>query len=381
MVHAWSRYLESSEPAAVASAATNLATENDLVAVLVGERDADGLDALVAALGDTDVDFFGGVFPELLVGRQRFSSGVLLLRLPGLGAPVVIRDLGRASADLGPVSALLANAGDQSPPTAFVLVDGLTPMISRCLEAIYDICGMRVRYWGGGAGVSSLAPGPCLFTRTGAFDHGAIVALSSLASRLAVHHGWHELRGPLVATRTEGNVIRQLNWRSALEVYRTHVAEDLGIDPAAAELWDHTRAYPLGIQRQGAEVIVRDPVDWDASGGLVCVGDVPVNAVLSVLKGDPESLVAAAHAAAREAASQGSDPIRHCLIADCVSRVWFLEGRFQDEIDAIERGLGGGGERGALCGVLTLGEISSRGDQYLEFFNKTCVVAVLHERP
>jgi hypothetical protein len=60
--------------------------------------------------------------------------------------------------------------------------------------------------------------------------------------------------------------------------------------------------------------------------------------------------------------------------------VGFLGDGFQAELDAIERGLGRMSPAVSPCGVLTLGEISSRGDGYLEFFNKTCVVAVLYER-
>lgn len=379
MAEQWSRFIGSSDPATVARALVELGQTGERIGVLVGERDAAGIDALVAALAATGVEFFGGVFPELLVGRERHRSGTLLLRLRGLGPPIVLRDLTSCGAELRSLTTTLA-AHRSGRPTALVLVDGLASGISRCLESVYGVCGTRVGYWGGGAGVSTLTPGPCLFTREGPFEHGAIVALSALEAQLSVHHGWQELCGPLVATRSVGNVVAELNWRSAFEIYRAHVLEDAGAQAGAEDFWALSRRYPLGIQRRDAEVVVRDPVATDGAGGLVCVGDVPENAVLSVLKGAPESLIRAARAAAEEAAADG-DPrtVCHCLLADCVSRVGFLGERFQEELDAIEVGLGHEGARPPLCGVLTLGEISSRGDQYLEFFNKTCVVAVLHE--
>jgi hypothetical protein len=101
--------------------------------------------------------------------------------------------------------------------------------------------------------------------------------------------------------------------------------------------------------------------------------------VLSILHGEPESLIESAGEAARDARPpEGSSP-RCCLIADCVTRVHFLGERFVEELGAVERGLGASIGEAPTCGALTLGEISSRNDGGLEFHNKTCVVAVLHE--
>ena len=112
---------------------------------------------------------------------------------------------------------------------------------------------------------------------------------------------------------------------------------------------------------------------------MLCVGDVPQNASLTILHGDPTSLIEAAGLAAHEAASSVDGEVHHCLIADCISRVLFMGEGFRKELDAISTGLGELAKARAPIGVLTLGEISSRGDGYLEFFNKTCVVAALHE--
>ena len=62
-----------------------------------------------------------------------------------------------------------------------------------------------------------------------------------------------------------------------------------------------------------------------------------------------------------------------------MTRVAFLGERFGDELDAVARGLGETVGDAPTCGALTLGEISSGSDGELEFYNKTCVVSVLHE--
>jgi hypothetical protein len=270
-----------------------------------------------------------------------------------------------------------------SKPTALLLVDGLTPNISHFLRSVYHQLGNRVSYWGGGAGSLSLQPRPCLFTREGIHQGAAIIALSPLPSRLGVRHGWRELKGPFVATRSDRNAIIQLNWRNAFDVYRSTVEADAGVTITPDNFFRVASGYPFGIRKEGQEVLVRDPVAVGPGGRLICVGDVPENAALSILKGEPRQLVSAAGQAAREAlldgATEAARPIRHCLLADCASRSLFLGERFSEELDEIADGLGGSAEGCHPVGMLTLGEISSHGEGYLEFFNKTSVVAVVHE--
>jgi hypothetical protein len=55
---------------------------------------------------------------------------------------------------------------------------------------------------------------------------------------------------------------------------------------------------------------------------------------------------------------------------DCISRALFLEDRLGEELAAAA----GGGD---LFGAMTLGEIANSSRAYLEFYNKTAVVALL----
>ncbi|MEI9949960.1 MAG: FIST C-terminal domain-containing protein [Pseudomonadota bacterium] len=372
-------FLAVSDPQQVAAQARSLnAGGTGQLLVLVAEGGSPDLDAIRRSLNEYGLSFFGGLFPEVIALGRRQPQGVLLVNLPALGAAIVFSDLENASSGLAELAASIP-ADRAVPATAFVLVDGLSPHISRFLEAAYNELGNRVRYWGGGAGSKSLKQRPCLFAPEGVFQGGAIIALSSLEASLGVRHGWSVYKQPLVATRTRGNVIQQLNWRNALEVYSDQIAEDLKAPVNAHNIADIRRNYPFGIKKQGEELVVRDPVALTKDGGLCCVGDVPENAVLAILKGNPDELIEAARKAAIDAVPVGRKRIHSCLLADCVTRVMYLGERFQDELDAIRSGLGSIAETAPSGGVLTLGEISSRGDGYLELFNKTCVVAVLHE--
>jgi hypothetical protein len=372
-------YTASRDPRAVAQAIATLGPgPDDLVGVLVGERDAPDLEALVAALRTTPWSFFGGLFPALLDGGERRDAGVLAFTLPRLTEPLVVQGLGAGRFALPDcLPAVQGHTG--SKPTALVLVDGLAPNISRFLEGVYNQLGSRVSYWGGGAGSLSLEPRPCVFTREGVHQGAAIIALSSLPARLGVRHGWRELKGPFVATRSSRNVIAELNWKNAFELYRSAVEADARTVLTRETFFTVASGYPFGIRKEGQEAVVRDPVAVGEGGSLVCVGDVPENAVLSIHKGEAATLIAAAGQAAREARPPGPVKVRQCLLADCVSRALFLGDRFGEELAAIAAGLGETATGTRPIGMLTLGEISSHGQGYLEFFNKTCVVAVVHD--
>lgn len=354
----------------------------DMVAVMVAESGAPDLEVLVAALNRTGRSFFGGLFPALIDGRARRDAGALVLVLPRLTEPILIPALDTDRFAI-PDALPFVQWHRGSKPTAVLLVDGLSPNTSHFLRAIYHQLGNRVSYWGGGAGSMTMKPRPCVFTREGAHQGAGIMALSSLPSRLGVRHGWSELKGPFVATRTNGNVIVQLNWQNAFDVYRATVEADAGLAVTPENFFRVASGYPFGVRKEGQEPVVRDPVAVLEGGRLVCVGDVPENAALSILKGDPRLLAAAAGQAAREAALDGAQAggraIRHCLLADCVSRAMFLGSRFSDELAAMEEGLGTEAGGCPPIGMLTLGEISSHGEGYLEFYNKTAVVAVVHD--
>ena len=56
---------------------------------------------------------------------------------------------------------------------------------------------------------------------------------------------------------------------------------------------------------------------------------------------------------------------------DCISRVLFLEGDFDLEMKAARI------PDLPMVGVLSIGEIANSGQDYLEFYNKTAVVALV----
>ena len=352
--------------------------DNEVVLILMGEATGINIEALVNVLKQDDYCFIGAIFPSVLSAETYSEKGVMLKTIPFATPPHLIRDLNQ-QVELPEFDAEI-DLSEDTQLTALIWIDGLTSQISTFLSEMYNNLGNSVRYLGGGAGSLSLQQQPCIFTREGCFQDAAVVVFSPLESQLGVRHGWQRLEGPFPATETHENTITALNWRNAFDVYKEVVEADGQQAIAADNFFEIAKGYPFGIFKEGQEDIVRDPIVVNEAGELVCVGEVPENALLHILKGDKESLVASARQAAIEATQGDPNRLTECLVVDCISRVLFLGDQFSEELAALKTQLATVSQSTALEGVLTLGEISSYGEGFLEFFNKTIVVGALYQQ-
>jgi len=345
--------------------------DKDVVLILLGERDMPDVPKMISGLNENGIDFFGGMFPGLIYDDRKYEQGAVIKVLPALAGPYLIKGLDTEQIEIPDFI-----SQPNKKYMAMVLVDGLTSNIALFLSQLFDRLGNSVHYFGGGAGSLTLKQQPCLFTSQGFVQDAAVVTFIKAQCKLGVAHGWKKLAGPIVANKTCKNVVMELNWKNAFEVYREIVEADSGVKLPVQNFYDVAMRYPFGIYKEGAEDIVRDPIMTNEKGELICVGEVPEHSLLNILKGEPDSLIQAAGKAAKEACGKEI----HCpLVADCISRTLFLGEDFAGELAIVKENLVVTGSQGIPAGMLTLGEISSYGETFLEFFNKTIVIGGFYE--
>jgi hypothetical protein len=318
------------------------------------------------------VPVFGGIFPEIVADGQRLRRGCIVCALPMPVEVFTIKGLSDHDQDFYDQTAKLAG-NIRKGSTLAVLVDGLGKRISALLESLYEALGVSCRYVGGGAGSLSFVQKPCLFSNQGLLEDCAQIVAIDLPVGIGIEHGWHKFAGPFFVTGAFDNTITTLDYRPAFEVYREVVEADSGKSFSDSSFFDLAKAYPFGMERLKSDVLVRDPL-FTVEGKLVCVGEVPVNNIVYILKGSAENLLAASsHCAGSALQGQTALPL-FALLFDCISRTLFLQERFAEEIDNIRAGLPAGVP---LVGALSLGEIADAGNVCLEFLNKTIVLGVL----
>ncbi|MBU1694270.1 MAG: FIST C-terminal domain-containing protein [Verrucomicrobia bacterium] len=369
-------YLPQASVTEILAAASKLnPSADEALMILVAEQNAPDLDVLRRALAEKGVRFFGGIFPAVIAGARTHLEGAIMTALPVLAPPRVFPNLDHE--DL--VVPDLEIPADDSL-TVILLVDGLGAGIPEFLAGVFGQLGPAAHYLGGGAG-TPMTQRPCIFTAEGVFQNAAVLAFVPWRGSLGVQHGLKRLDGPIVVTAAHHNVVKEMNWRPAFEVYRAIVERDAGHPLTPENFYREGRAwaYPFGLVREGVEDVVREPLLVTVDGGIQCGGGVPENTVLHVMKGQSQDLIAAARKAAETAARGAQGRPRYALVCDCISRQFFLGQHMADELEAVAREVRKTDAGLEPEGMLTLGEISSSGESVLDFFNKTIVVGILSD--
>lgn len=333
------------------------------------------LDPLLRSL---DMPIFGGVFPNIIHDARMHRTGTLVVGFPQLLNVAIISGLADQQS-IEPQLQRLAPMLERAD-SMLGLVDGLSANLETLVECLYGILGARIPMVGGGAGHLDLIQRPSLFSNQGMLDNSALLVSLPMRVNRGIAHGWQMLSGPFLVTKSSGNVLKELNYRPAFEVYRSEVEAHSEADFSATDFFSISKTYPLGIESVDGEFLVRDPIKCDGDA-LVCVGDVPENAAIYLLRGDAEHLIAAAGGAARAAlaehrkkSSADSPEPAVALVFDCISRCLFLGKAFDQELDTIKQALP---DVECMVGALTIGEIVSSRRGMIELMNKSTVVALI----
>ena len=345
--------------------------DNDLVFIAVAEKSKDQLPVIMEQFNDRKIQFYGAIFPSLILNGTRQPDGFLINIGKLTIKPLLIQNMSQFRKEL------LQPLEDLSTSTSLsimILTDGLAANIRNLLSGIYDVFGNRRKYFGGGAGSMSLKPIPCIFTNEGIFQDAAVISQVNFVFNLGIRHGWKNIEGPFVATKTTQNIIQELNWQPATDIYKKYVEVHSGRKLNIDNFFSISKGYPFGMFKEEGEAIVRDPIAMTESGNLICVGGIPQNSVLGILKGEKSNLIKAAQEAATISMQQNTQDIFSCFVIDCISRVLFLGDAFDEELSAITNVIKSRNKAVDVEGVLSIGEIGSSESGYLELYNKTVVV-------
>jgi hypothetical protein len=307
----------------------------------------------------------GGVFPQIIFDEQNHTKGAIIAAIDDTLHIHTIENISSDDIDMDELIEESIGELNDEVSTMFVFVDGLAKNINNLILSLFDNFGLTINYVGGGSGSLTFVQKPSIYTNEGLKQDCAILATSKLKSSIGVKHGWKTISDEMQVTSSNGNEVIELNYKPAFEVYKKIVENISGQKFNDDNFFDIAKGYPLGINKLSGEAVVRDPITTDGKS-LICVGDVLENSFITILKGENELLIDATATASQEAKMENN---HFTLFIDCISRVLFLEDNFQEEIKAV------GQDKNSLIGALTLGEIANNKKHYLEFYNKTSVVA------
>ncbi len=323
-----------------------------------------------------DIPVFGGLFPQIISGTDNLERGHIVC---GLSQAL---PLGTISLANGSPARWRETLESQCPwlansKSVITLIDGLSQHIDPFFELLYDHIGPDKPVVGGGAGSLTLKQKPCLITNQGILTDAALVIGLPLGADIGIAHGWHQMAGPFLVTKSEGNTIHTLNYEPAFKVYRESIESGSDKRFADAEFFTVAKSFPFGLENLDQEILIRDPIT-EENGSLVCVGSIPEHAMVYIMQGDEETLLNAAQEVTKSFSSDPASGIgASTLIFDCISRGLYLGDQFKKELENICSTLP---KDALLIGALTLGEIASSPWGPIQFLNKTIVLSALQEQ-
>lgn len=343
--------------------------------MFVAAQEQDHIPTLLQALKQQGIECFGGIFMRLIAGQDTFDHGCVVTRLKVWRSPFMIHNLHQTDFSL---ETLPRREELPEHRTLAVFADADAPYLAQFLTRLYSRFGNRVQYFGGGVGILGTPTSQqkrCVFsTEQGMVENAAIIALIDHPSAIAANHGWQRLHGPLLATRSEGNILHELNWQPAFDVYRQVLETQIERPLRPEELGSRvSHGFPLGMFKQNSEDIVRLPSAVTDDGGMVCIGGIQMNSVVHILHGEPKSVIKAVDQTLQSCNSQITSPPTCNVVVDCVTRYWFLEELGSEELVAIQRSLAHFGPA-PVIGALFKGEIASDGLSSLELLNKSVAI-------
>lgn len=351
------------------------------VLAMLPESDKAGVPLLQRIFSGLHVPLMGGIFPELIVEGTFRKSGVWLLRFDKAPFCQLLEKLPRDAEGVAHASAQLA-AGIRSSmgsadgeATLFLLFDAMVPNIATLLDELYLRLGNRVHYAGANAGSETFQPMPCLFDNERIAGDAVLAVLMQNHQGAILEHGYQLPEHSYTATSTDGNRISNIDWKPAFEVYREVVRTQYGIEITRDNFYQYAVHFPFGIVRADRSVLVRIPVALGDDGSLFCVGEVPPNSILTLLKAPAQDSSGTAETlAGRLSQLEGGASGRDLLLFYCAGRrLHFGVPAAEAEILDLQKRSG----VKLVAGALSLGEIgATTGWEYPLFHNATLVTAL-----
>lgn len=187
--------------------------------------------------------------------------------------------------------------------------------------------------------------------------------------------GWDSFGPERLITRSKGNILYELDGRSALELYKEYLGEHAKGLPATGLL------FPLSLRTKSGDTgVVRTILAVDEEKqSMTFAGDVPEGSYARLMKANFDRLVDGASGAAQTCyEAVGSVTPDLAILISCVGRKMILKQRVEEEVEAVSEVLG---SEAVLSGFYSYGEISPfTQDASCKLHNQTMTITTFSEK-
>jgi hypothetical protein len=208
--------------------------------------------------------------------------------------------------------------------------------------------------------------------------HGNVTIVGFYGSSFYAGHGslggWDEFGPERFITKSNKNVLYQLEDKNALDLYKEYLGS------YADELPSSSLLFPLSISIEGkSEKNVRTILSIDETEkSMTFAGNMPEGALVRLMKANFDKLIHASSKAAEAALNAHFETPDLALLISCVGRRIILNERVEEEIENARKVLG---DKTFITGFYSYGEISPFIDSMkCELQNQTMTITTFSEK-
>ncbi|MFY9243051.1 MAG: FIST N-terminal domain-containing protein [Polaribacter sp.] len=206
---------------------------------------------------------------------------------------------------------------------------------------------------------------------------GEIVAIGfygeSLEVSFSIKGGWTPFGPERIVTKSQGNILYELDHKPALDLYKTYLGEKSKELPAAALL------YPLQVKSENnKQSIVRTILNInEEDNSMILAGDIFENSKAQLMMTNVDNIVNAAEIAAKNANELRSKKAELAILVSCIGRKLVLDQRVEEEVEEVLNVIG---NETTICGLYSYGEIAPfHGENNCQLHNQTMTITLISE--
>ncbi|PCI06266.1 MAG: hypothetical protein COB77_07000 [Gammaproteobacteria bacterium] len=259
----------------------------------------------------------------------------------------------------------------------FILSDGLAVNGTKLITGLLSELPTEVIVTGGLAGDGDRFEKTWVWSNDG-MQQDYVCAVGFYGDKFGIGHGsrggWDILGPKREVTRSEDNVLYELDNQPALALYKKYLGERADDLPASGLL------FPLAIINEDSNVedVVRTilAVDEDTNS-ITFAGDIPQNNYVRLMRANFDRLIDGAAEAANEIAlnNYSAGPLLSVAIS-CVGRRLVLGARSVEEIEAVRNSIPAEAKQ---IGFYSYGEISPLANGRCDLHNQTMTLTHIWE--
>lgn len=321
---------------------------------------------------------FGSTSGEI-IGENVFETSIVVTAIEFEKSSFIVKtanifDFNKNAKQLG--ENLIKELPTENLKHVFVLSEGSFVNGSALIEGIETSFNNKISLTGGMCGDGSR------FEKTLASfkenpKEGEIIIIGfygdSLEISFASFGGWSPFGPERIITKSEGNVLFEIDNLPALDLYSKYLGDK------ASELPKASLLFPLNVTPKGkSKPVVRTILSINKeNNSMVLAGDVPEGSKVQLMMASVDAIADGAYEAAKLAMENRKNEPQLALLVSCIGRKLVMDQRVEEEIEEVMNVIG---KQTSLTGFYSYGEMAPfHGETACELHNQTMTLTLISE--